>query len=217
MQWMYKTRDASLLSARGKSWVCGACGYCRSACEKWSCTSVDHQTSTCRKDGLDWVQVIMCFILCFSAWNSGCGRNRRVPHAVSTCPWWSPCTGPRPAPPSHDPPGLAMPACSCDPKTSNTPPVLSLPAWTPHARLSPVHGGAWTLDELTERNCDLVVSHDVCFSSIHVYCVTYCSFKRSFVFLCVFCYRRKNNISLSHFSDPICKPDEQKIIWHMLW
>lgn len=76
---------------------------------------------------------IMPFKMCFSAWSSGCGGNRRVPHVVSMCPCWSPSTGHRPAPQSHNgpAPALAMTACPCDPLTPRPPPHLSPSAWTP--------------------------------------------------------------------------------------
>lgn len=45
--------------------------------------------------------------LCFSAWISGCGGNRCVPHAASMCPCWSLCTGLHPAPKSRNTPRIS--------------------------------------------------------------------------------------------------------------
>lgn len=82
------------------------------------------EINTCRNHSWvskwDAIDGIMSFMMCFSAWSSGCGRNRCVPHVTSMCPCRSPSTGHRPASKSHKGPAsaLAMPAYSYDPLTT---------------------------------------------------------------------------------------------------
>lgn len=59
--------------------------------------------------------------MCFSAWSSGCGRNRCAQHAASMCPYWNPSTGLHLAPKSHNGPVSTSACPSCDPLTPPPP------------------------------------------------------------------------------------------------
>lgn len=86
--------------------------------------------------GWNKLYVLISSKMCFSAWSSGCGRNRCAQHAASMCPYWNPSTGLHLAPKSHNGPVSTSACPSCDPLTPpplRPPPHLSVSAWTPTA------------------------------------------------------------------------------------